>query len=118
MSRPSRANDNTRIPCGCGCGQRIRKYDSSGRERSFVTGHNMFSPERGKAFRTVPQLNGPLPWDIVTDLFRARTGETICEGYVRMIGLAAEKKLREQLATDEVVADYLSPRLPAAKGQA
>ena len=56
---------------------------------------------------TTPQLNGPLPWKIVAELFRVRTGEMICEDYVRTIGTQAERKLREQLATDEVVADYL-----------
>lgn len=57
-----------------------------------------------------PQLNGPLPWPIVAELFRVRTGETICEDYVRTIGTKAERKLAELLETDEVVADYV-PRL-------
>lgn len=32
---------NPEITCACGCGDTFPKYDSSGRPRRFVTGHNM-----------------------------------------------------------------------------
>lgn len=32
---------NPWIECGCGCGNRLKKFDASGRERKFFLGHNM-----------------------------------------------------------------------------
>ena len=32
---------NLRIACACGCGETLKQFDSSGRSRRFVTGHNM-----------------------------------------------------------------------------
>ena len=32
--------DNTRIVCGCGCGQTLWRYDSAGRPRVYIHGHN------------------------------------------------------------------------------
>jgi hypothetical protein len=31
---------NELVACACGCGEMFAKYDSSGRPRRFVTGHN------------------------------------------------------------------------------
>ena len=36
--RPREANPM--VACDCGCGSRFRRYDSSGRPRLFVSGHN------------------------------------------------------------------------------
>ena len=58
---------------------------------------------------THPQLNGPLPWKIVAELFRVRTGEMICEDYVRTIGTQAERKLRDLLADDPHVVQVVGP---------
>jgi hypothetical protein len=33
--------DNPLIECGCGCGERFLKYDSSNRPRKYISGHNM-----------------------------------------------------------------------------
>lgn len=32
---------NPFVPCACGCGRRIKKFDQFGRPRKFITGHNM-----------------------------------------------------------------------------
>jgi hypothetical protein len=32
---------NPLIDCACGCGSRLEQFDSSGRPRRFITGHNM-----------------------------------------------------------------------------
>lgn len=34
---------NVVIECECGCGTQLSRYDSSGRPRRFITGHNMKS---------------------------------------------------------------------------
>jgi hypothetical protein len=31
---------NPRLSCECGCGKEFAKYDSSGRPRKFISGHN------------------------------------------------------------------------------
>lgn len=33
---------NPDVSCACGCGTELSRYDSSGRPRSFVSGHNMY----------------------------------------------------------------------------
>lgn len=38
--------ENVMVKCGCGCGSRFLRYDSSNRPRRFVTGHNMRQPGR------------------------------------------------------------------------
>lgn len=35
--------DNSMILCACECGQKFAKYDSMGRPREYVTGHNPYS---------------------------------------------------------------------------
>lgn len=37
---------NPLVACECGCGSRFRKFDSCGRPRRFVSGHNMQKAER------------------------------------------------------------------------
>ena len=34
---------NPEVPCACGCGEILFRFDSSGRARRFVSGHNMRS---------------------------------------------------------------------------
>lgn len=31
---------NEKVPCACGCGETIERWDSKNRERKFVSGHN------------------------------------------------------------------------------
>jgi len=38
---------NPTIACACGCGESFAKYDSSGRPRRFVTGHNTGARRHG-----------------------------------------------------------------------
>lgn len=38
--------ENALISCECGCGARFPKYDSSGRPRRFVSGHNTIAARR------------------------------------------------------------------------
>jgi hypothetical protein len=38
---------NPMVRCACGCGARLRRYDSSGRPRRFVSGHNGRTVARG-----------------------------------------------------------------------
>lgn len=40
--------NNIKIRCLCGCGEEFFKYDSSGRERVFISGHNMKVKNNGK----------------------------------------------------------------------
>lgn len=37
---------NPKVLCGCGCGIRFYAYDSSGRPRLFVSGHNLRNRKR------------------------------------------------------------------------
>jgi len=37
---------NPTVPCACGCGQTLRKYDAGGRPRSIVSGHNLTARAR------------------------------------------------------------------------
>ena len=39
--------ENVAIACACGCGTMLEKYDSTGRPRRFVSGHNMRARGRG-----------------------------------------------------------------------
>lgn len=39
---------NPQISCLCGCGSTFRKYDSVGRPRFFVSGHNTKMEDKGK----------------------------------------------------------------------
>ncbi len=32
---------NVEVPCACGCGATLLRYDSGGRERRYITGHNL-----------------------------------------------------------------------------
>ena len=41
-NRKAPDTDNPITECGCGCGARFNMFDSSGRPRRFVTGHNMW----------------------------------------------------------------------------
>lgn len=43
---------NPMVECACGCGQTFERFDSSGRPRKFVTGHN--TRARGKFTQAVP----------------------------------------------------------------
>lgn len=45
IQAPGQANEL--IECACGCGALITKFDSSGRPRRYVSGHN--TQERGRA---------------------------------------------------------------------
>lgn len=38
LRRPGEPNETVR--CACGCGETFTRYDSCGRERSYVSGHN------------------------------------------------------------------------------
>jgi hypothetical protein len=38
---------NPSVLCGCGCGSMLDRYDSSGRPRRFISGHNMRMRPRG-----------------------------------------------------------------------
>ena len=40
---------NPVIACACGCGRLLNHYDSSGRPRSFITGHNTLGRNRRHA---------------------------------------------------------------------
>lgn len=40
VGRRDPGEPNPQIECACGCGQRFLRYDSSGRPRSYVWGHN------------------------------------------------------------------------------
>jgi hypothetical protein len=37
---------NPVIECACGCGMKFPKYDSSGRPRKYISGHNMIAGRR------------------------------------------------------------------------
>lgn len=37
---------NPEVDCACGCGERLRRYDSAGRPRRFVSGHNIHARQR------------------------------------------------------------------------
>lgn len=39
---------NPMVSCACGCGVRFRRFDSTGRLRRFVSGHNIERDERGR----------------------------------------------------------------------
>lgn len=39
---------NPRIACACGCGHSLYKYDSQGRPRQFISGHNAVRNARGQ----------------------------------------------------------------------
>jgi len=43
---PHQANEM--IACACGCGAMFRRFDNSGRPRSFVTGHNTAHADDGR----------------------------------------------------------------------
>ena len=38
LQRPD--EPNVRIPCACGCGRTLMKYDAAGRPRKFIHGHS------------------------------------------------------------------------------
>ncbi len=44
----SKLKQNKLINCSCGCGKKFLKYDDSGRERKFISGHNMKIKNNGK----------------------------------------------------------------------
>ena len=48
---------NVLILCSCGCGQLLPKYDSSGRPRKYVSGHNMRDP-KGTHYGRRPMVDG------------------------------------------------------------
>lgn len=39
---------NKQISCACGCGESFLMYDSSGRFRAFISGHNLRMNDNGK----------------------------------------------------------------------
>lgn len=45
LRRPD--EDNPTTACACGCGERFPRFDSSGRPRRYVTGHNMGARRHG-----------------------------------------------------------------------
>lgn len=57
--RRQHGEDNPEIECACGCGQRFPKFDSGGRPRLYVTGHNYESDTNGRyAPRSAPKAGG------------------------------------------------------------
>lgn len=40
VTRQNPHDENEFITCGCGCGEMFAKFDSSGRPRKFISGHN------------------------------------------------------------------------------
>lgn len=52
--------ENVKIECACGCGEIFDKYDSSGRPRKYVSGHNpQISPTADKIIAMLSA--GPMP---------------------------------------------------------
>lgn len=43
--------DNPTVPCECGCGSMIERYDQAGRPRRFISGHNNQSSGLSNAIR-------------------------------------------------------------------
>lgn len=39
---------NSKVSCACGCGQRLLRYDTNGRARSYISGHNIHPRRRAK----------------------------------------------------------------------
>lgn len=54
---------NMQIVCACGCGAMFIKYDSTGRPRRFVSGHNPLArdPKTGRAVADVGKSKIPEP---------------------------------------------------------
>jgi hypothetical protein len=40
--------DNPQVPCACGCGRTLAKYDKQGRLRRYISGHNATRNDRGQ----------------------------------------------------------------------
>lgn len=59
LRKPGEANAT--IPCGCGCGEKLAKYDTGGRPRTIITGHNSKSQASPTRYAILAALaNGPL----------------------------------------------------------
>lgn len=43
---PSLKNKNLLLRCACGCETQLRQFDKYGRERKYISGHNMKRPEK------------------------------------------------------------------------
>lgn len=53
--------DNPTIACACGCGTTLRRYDSSGRPRTYVSGHNRAPAPQQDAVLSILRARGELP---------------------------------------------------------
>lgn len=52
---------NQEVACACGCGVRFKRYDASGRQRTFVSGHNPFdAPTRDAVLGALRSAGRPL----------------------------------------------------------
>jgi len=49
--------ENTTVPCECGCGAKQKMFDAAGRFRRFIAGHNLHGARHG-AGTGVPQAHG------------------------------------------------------------
>lgn len=60
--------DNPEIECACGCGETLRKYDSEGRPREYISGHNPVPRESPVQDAVLGALrNGPLHRSEIAD---------------------------------------------------
>ena len=81
---------NRTIKCLCGCGRRLRKYDSSGRPRSYISGHNpMKAPAQDAVIdaigresvsvETIAKRSGKSKRVIGTNLSRLKSKGLVCQ---------------------------------------
>lgn len=77
---------NTLVKCACGCGAEIERYDSNGRPRKFVSGHNSQPELQQAVLESLAQ--GPMrPVDLAKLLGRSKTSINNVLGRMAASGL-------------------------------
>jgi len=80
---------NPIIFCACGCRGRFHRFDSSGRERKFISGHNQSRPAPTRDGIIFALRDGPLSIDeLVAKTGRPRTAVTVRLSKMRSVGTA------------------------------